>query len=33
MTAAAPRVKTAAEEAAEFEWRFRQVICARGARA
>jgi glycosyltransferase involved in cell wall biosynthesis len=33
LAAAAPRVKTAAEEACEAEWRFRQVLCARGARA
>ncbi|MBM3984968.1 MAG: glycosyltransferase, partial [Planctomycetes bacterium] len=33
LAAAAPRVKTAAEEAVEAEWRFRQVLSARGARA
>ena len=33
LAAAAPRVKTDAEEAAEAEWRYRQVICARGSRA
>jgi glycosyltransferase involved in cell wall biosynthesis len=33
LAAAAPRIKTDAEEAAEAEWRYRQVISARGRRA
>ncbi len=33
LAAAAPRVKTDAEEAVEAEWRYRQVISARGRRA
>jgi glycosyltransferase involved in cell wall biosynthesis len=33
LAAAAPPVKTDAQEAIEAEWRFRQVISARGRRA
>jgi glycosyltransferase involved in cell wall biosynthesis len=33
LAAAAPRIKTDAEEAAEAEWRYRQVISARGRRS
>jgi len=33
LAAAAPRIKTDAEEAAEAEWRYRQVLSARGRRA